>query len=233
MTVSARDAPVDLVLVRHGESEWNAKRLATGWSDVGLTERGRVQAVAAGRLLAVEGVRTDVVYTSTLRRAHETARLLLDGWGHPAPPVHALWQLNERHLGQLQGLDKETIKRRWGNAQRQRWRSDPDALPPPLSADDPRHARHDRRFEDVPRQSLPAAERIRDLRRRVLACWHVLLAPQLALGRRVTVVAHRDSLRVLIAELEGIDVDRFAEIEVGPALPRTYSLRNHGIPVRS
>src|SRR5579864_7845606 len=125
-------AAPNLVLVRHGESEWNVRGLATGWADVPLTARGREQAAAAGRQLAADGLRADVLYTSTLRRAQQTAVCLLDAWGVAPGSVIALWQLNERHVGQLQGLDKPTIKRRWGNRQRHRWRSDFDALPPPL-----------------------------------------------------------------------------------------------------
>ena len=212
--------PTELVLV-HGESEWNASGLATGWADAPLTARGREQAAATGRWLAERGSPPDAVYTSLLARARETAERLVGAWG-VRPPVVGLWRLNERHLGALQGLDKQTIKQRWGNAQRQRWRSDFSALPPPLHADDPRHPRHDRRYRHVHPHILPAAERIEDLRRQVLACWNQTILPDLRAGRSVTVVAHRDSLRVLIAELDGTADSDFASIQVRPAEPVIY-----------
>jgi 2,3-bisphosphoglycerate-dependent phosphoglycerate mutase len=212
-----------LVLIRHGESEWNVTGLATGWADVSLTARGREQARMAGLRLAADGTHADVVFTSTLRRAQQTAACLLDVCKSLAePPVIACWQLNERHVGQLQGLDKEAIRHRWGNTQRRRWRSELDALPPPLHRDDPRHPRHDARFDEVPRALVPGAETIADLRRRVLACWRDSIVPRLRAGSRVMVVAHRDSLRVLIAELDGLDAGAFPEIHVPPASPRTW-----------
>jgi 2,3-bisphosphoglycerate-dependent phosphoglycerate mutase len=212
----------NLVLVRHGESEWNARGLATGWADVALTARGRRQAAAAGRQLASEGQEVDIAFTSVLVRARETTEHLLDAWGHKTIPVLELWRLNERHLGQLQGLEKQAIKARWGNAARHRWRSELEALPPPLARDDPRHPRNDPRFGTLPQELLPGSERIADLRRRVLGVWRTELAPTLAGGRRVVVVAHRDSLRVLIAELERIDDAQFSEIGVPAGVPRSY-----------
>lgn len=219
---AALSGATDLFLVRHGESEWNARGLATGWADVALTARGRRQAALAGTRLAEEGKAVDIAFTSMLSRARETTEHLLDAWGYQSVPVVELWQLNERHLGQLQGLGKQAIKDRWGNAARQRWRSDFDALPPPLDATDPRHPRHDPRFDALAAQRLPASERIADLRRRVLGVWRCQIAPALAAGSHVVVVAHRDSLRVLIAELERIDDALFPEITVPPAVPRIF-----------
>lgn len=214
----------NLVLLRHGESVWNVHGLATGWADVPLTEAGREHAAAAGRTLAAEGLRFDVVYTSMLRRAVDTAACVVDAAAPPPPPVIALWQLNERHVGQLQGLDRDAVKRRWGNERRRRWRADPNALPPPLDDDDPRHPRHDPRFAGLPRPLLPSSERIRDLRRRVLAAWHEQIGPVVRAGGTVAVVAHRDSLRALISELEGIDIGAFANMRIPPATPRRYVL---------
>lgn len=212
----------NLVLVRHGESEWNVRGLATGWADVPLTVRGREQAAAAGRRLAREGQEVDIAFTSMLARARQTTECLLDALGHGSIPVVELWQLNERHLGQLQGLEKQAIKDRWGNDARHRWRSDFDALPPPLSHDDPRHPGNDGRFEALPKALLPASERIADLRHRVLGVWRSEIASALSAGRRAVVVAHRDSLRVLVSELERIDDHRFSEIELPSATPRRY-----------
>ncbi len=217
-------APAMLVLIRHGESEWNARGLTTGWADVPLTARGREQARAAGRVLAANGVRIDVVYTSMLHRAQQTTAAMLGAWGREAPSVRSLHALNERHVGQLQGLTKHQIRERWGNAQRQRWRSDVDALPPPLDLDDPRHPRHHAQFRAIPAQRLPASERVSDLRRRVLTAWRTHIVSDLEAGLDVVIVAHRDSLRVLIAELEAIDPGRFADIEVAPATPRSYAV---------
>lgn len=214
----------NLVLIRHGESDWNVTGRATGWSDVALTERGRAQAAASGAALAAEGVRFDIIFTSLLRRATQTAARVAAAAHPPRPPVSLLWQLNERHLGQLQGLDKDAIRRRWGNDERRRWRSDPDALPPPLDLRDRRHPRHDARFAAVPERLLPASERISDVRRRVLAAWRAHILPALAIGSTVAVVAHRDSLRVLIMEIERIDIGEFAGVRVPPAEPRGYVL---------
>ncbi|MHB1833691.1 MAG: 2,3-bisphosphoglycerate-dependent phosphoglycerate mutase [Solirubrobacteraceae bacterium] len=215
-------AAANLVLVRHGESEFNARGLATGWADVSLTARGREQAAAAGRWLASEGLAADVAFTSMLARARQTTDRMLDAWGYGDITVTELWQLNERHLGQLQGLDKQAIKDRWGNPARRRWRSDFAALPPPLHVDDPGHPRNDPRFRSVADSLLPGSERIADVRRRVLDVWRSRLAPELAAGRRMVVVAHRDTLRLLIAELEGLHDDHFCEIDVPTATPRAY-----------
>ncbi len=212
----------NLVLVRHGESEYNARGLLTGWADPGLTGRGREQSIAAGRRLTIDGACADVAFTSMLARARQTAACLLGAWGRAGIPVTELWELNERHLGQLQGLDKRSIRDRWGNAARRRWRDELDALPPPLRADDPRHPSHDPAFDRVPRRLLPASERLSDLRCRVLAGWRSQIRPALLTGQRVVVVAHRDSLRVLIAELEGLDPGLIAGIAVPPASPRRY-----------
>jgi 2,3-bisphosphoglycerate-dependent phosphoglycerate mutase len=160
-----------------------------------------------------------------LSRARDTATCLIDAWGQPRAETIALWQLNERHLGALQGLDKQAIRDRWGNAQRHRWRSDFAALPPPLDRDDPRHPRHDPRYRHLPGHVVPGAERIEDLRRRVLGVWNAIIASDLAAGRHVAVVAHRDSLRVLISALESVQDSRFADIDVPPAYPRIYAVR--------
>lgn len=218
-------AEANVILMRHGESDWNSRGLATGWADAGLTQRGRMQAAAAGDLLLTAGAVPDVLFASALRRAAQTAEHLLGSLPEATrPAVIERWQLNERHLGQLQGLDKETIKRRWGNAESRRWRSDPDALPPPLSRADRRHPRHDPRFARLEPALLPSAERIVDIASRVLACWRGEIVPRLLEGERVLVVAHRDSLRVLIAEIEGLG--SLPEIRVPHALPRPYSVTN-------
>jgi 2,3-bisphosphoglycerate-dependent phosphoglycerate mutase len=222
VTTTAR--PPALILIRHGESEFNVRGLMTGWADAPLTAKGRQQAHDAGRELSRTGAVPDIVYASLLRRAEQTTGCLLQGWEHAGHPVRARWQLNERHLGQLQGLDKHAIKERWGNPQRHRWRSDPMALPPPLASDDLRHPSHDPRFGALSDDEMPAAERICDVRRRVLMVWGAEIVPQLYRGRGVTVVAHRDSLRVLIAAVEGLGAGVFADISVPHATPRAYRI---------
>ncbi len=212
----------NLILMRHGESEWNVRGLVTGWADVKLTPRGHAQASAAGAMLAADGLRVDVIFTSALRRAVQSVGEVTAAMAAPLPEVASLWQLNERHWGQLQGLGKEAIKCRWGADQRQRWRRDPEALPPPLKLEDARHPRHDPYLARVPAVNLPDAERMIDVRRRVLEAWQTHVQPKLDAGATVAVVAHRDSLRVLIAELEGVELERFAEIVVPHAAPRAY-----------
>lgn len=161
-----------VVLARHGESDWNARGLLTGWGDPELTELGKQQARNAGRLLQAEGLRVDRAHASVLRRAAQTAAAILEAAGAPSAPVSLHWRLNERHLGALEGLSKSQIVARWGNGERKRLRDEPSAVPPPLAAGDPRHPRHDARYKDIAAGDLPNGEDRRALARRVLDAWH-------------------------------------------------------------
>lgn len=190
-----------LVLSRHGESEWNARRMLTGWSDPPLSARGEQQARLAGARLAARRVVVDRVYTSALSRATQTARIMMAAAGARSVPVAADWRLNERHLGRLEGLTKAEVAAMWGNERRKEWRDDHLSRPPSLDPEDPDHPRHDPRYRHVPAARLPGAERGCDTAARVLEFWYERVIPDVLLGRSVLVVGHLGPLRVLADRL--------------------------------
>lgn len=190
-----------VVLARHGETDWNAGRRLTGWSDPPLNGRGEEQARRAGARLARRGLAVDQAYTSLLTRATQTAAIMMGSAKGRAVPVAADWRLNERHLGRLEGLTKAEITAAWGNDWRKRWRDDESARPPSLDADDPSHPRHDPRYLSVPAGRLSGGERRRDLAVRVLEFWEDRVLPDVLAGRNVLVVSHLGPLRVLAGRL--------------------------------
>ena len=221
-----------LVLLRHGESEWNAKNLFTGWVDVGLSEKGRAEAVRGGQLLGEAGLRPDVVHTSLLRRAIRTAELALDeidlGW----LPVRRSWRLNERHYGALQGLNKAETREKYGDEQFMRWRRSYDVPPPPLDdgsewsqADDPRYAN----LLEV----LPRTECLADVVERMLPYWYDALVPDLRLGRVVLVAAHGNSLRALVKHLDGLSDEEVVGLNIPTGIPLRYDLDERMRPVKA
>jgi 2,3-bisphosphoglycerate-dependent phosphoglycerate mutase len=221
-----------LVLLRHGESEWNAKNLFTGWVDVGLSEKGRAEAVRGGQLLGEAGLRPDVVHTSLLRRAIRTAELALDeidlGW----LPVRRSWRLNERHYGALQGLNKAETREKYGDEQFMRWRRSYDVPPPPLDngsewsqADDPRYAN----LLEV----LPRTECLADVVERMLPYWYDALVPDLRLGRVVLVAAHGNSLRALVKHLDGLSDEDVVGLNIPTGIPLRYDLDERMRPVKA
>lgn len=214
-----------LVLLRHGQSTWNATNQFTGWVDVDLSELGEAEARQAGRLLAEEpGVVVGVVHTSVLTRAVRTANLVLDELGRSFIPVRRHWRLNERHYGALQGLDKKETAERHGQEQLKAWRRGYATPPPPLSPDDPSHPTRDGRYADVPPSALPSTECLADVVRRLLPYWQDAIAPELLAGRTVLVVAHGNSLRALRKQLEGISDEDIAGLEIPTGVPRVYEL---------
>ena len=168
-----------LVLLRHGESIWNRENRFTGWTDVDLSELGRVEAREAGRLMAAEKYEFDVAHTSVLKRAIRTLWIALDELDMMWIPVHRSWRLNERHYGALQGLNKAEIAARHGEAQVKIWRRSYDIVPPPLTPDDPRHPSHDRRYANLKRAELPLTESLKDTVGRFLPYWHDVIAPEI------------------------------------------------------
>ncbi len=222
-----------LVLLRHGESLWNATNQFTGWVDVDLTPQGEAEAAAAGALLAAEpGLRLDVVHTSVLTRAVRSANLALDAAGLSYLPVRRHWRLNERHYGALQGLNKAETMQKHGEAQLLAWRRSYDVPPPPLSSDDPGHPLHDPRYAGVPRSALPAAECLADVVRRMLPYYEDAIAADLLAGLSVLVVAHGNSLRALVKELESISDEEIVELNIPTGIPRLYDLDGN-LAVRS
>ncbi|NLG49485.1 MAG: 2,3-diphosphoglycerate-dependent phosphoglycerate mutase, partial [Chloroflexi bacterium] len=193
-----------LVLVRHGESVWNLENIFTGWTDVGLSERGLQEAKLAGELLKQEGYTFDVAYTSVLKRAIKTLWVILEEMDLMWIPVINTWRLNERHYGALQGLNKAETAAAHGDDQVLVWRRSYDTPPPPLAADDARHPRNDPRYADLAAEDVPATECLKDTVARMLPYWHETIAPAILAGKRVLVAAHGNSLRALVKFLDAI-----------------------------
>ncbi|HEX9707237.1 MAG TPA: 2,3-diphosphoglycerate-dependent phosphoglycerate mutase [Steroidobacteraceae bacterium] len=213
-----------LVLVRHGQSTWNLENLFTGWTDVDLSAQGCEEARAAGRLLRDEGFEFSQAFTSVLKRAIRTLWIMLDEMDRMWLPVERDWRLNERHYGALQGLDKAATSAKYGSEQVKIWRRSYDVPPSPLAADDPRHPRFDPRYRGIPAAMLPATESLKDTLGRVERCWLDRLAPVLASGRDVLVVAHGNSLRALVKMLDEISDAAIVEFNIPTGVPILYEL---------
>jgi 2,3-bisphosphoglycerate-dependent phosphoglycerate mutase len=216
--------PGKLVLVRHGQSTWNLENLFTGWTDVDLTPQGCAEAQAAGRLLRDEGFEFDLALTSVLKRAIRTLWIMLDEMDRMWLPVERHWRLNERHYGALQGLDKAATAARYGSDQVLVWRRSYDIPPPPLDDDDPRHPRFDARYRGVAATELPATESLKETLGRVLPCWRERIAPELAAGRNILVVAHGNSLRALVKMLDDMSDDEIVGFNIPTGVPLLYEL---------
>ena len=213
-----------LVLLRHGESQWNLDNRFTGWTDVDLTDNGRKEAKAAGELLQREGYGFDIAYTSVLRRAIRTLWITLDTMDLMWLPVVHSWRLNERHYGALQGLNKAETAARFGEQQVLTWRRAYAVAPDPLTPDDPRWAGRDPRYKHLAPSDIPATECLRDTVARVLPFWKDSIAPAIQRGRRVIVAAHGNSLRALIKYLDGISDDDIVGLNIPTARPLVYEL---------
>jgi 2,3-bisphosphoglycerate-dependent phosphoglycerate mutase len=220
-----------LVLLRHGESTWNAEGLFTGWVDVGLSEKGAAEAVAGGALLRDSGLRPDVVHTSVLTRAIQTAHLSLEAAGLLWLPVTRSWRLNERHYGALQGKNKAQTRQEFGDEQFMLWRRSYDVPPPPLADDDPLSQAHDPRYAHLPYELRPRTECLKDVLERMLPYWYDALVPDLAAGRTPLVVAHGNSLRALVKHLDGISDTDIAALNIPTGIPLVYQLDDAFQPV--
>ncbi len=225
--------PGALVLVRHGQSEWNLKNLFTGWTDVDLTEHGVAEARLAGQMLKDEGYTFDIAFTSVLTRAIRTLWLILDEMDLMWIPVVRDWRLNERHYGDLQGLDKAETTKRHGADQVKIWRRSYATPPPPLSEEDARHPQHDPRYGRLARTDLPATESLKSTLDRVAPCWDQAIAPELLAGRNVLIAAHGNSLRALVKMLEGISEQDITEFNIPTGIPRLYELDSDLRPRRA
>ena len=222
-----------LIMIRHGESEWNAKGLFTGWVDARLSERGRTEAGRAGQQLADAGLRPEVVHTSVLIRAIETANIALDVAGLGWLPVRRSWRLNERHYGALQGKDKAQTRQQYGDEQFMIWRRSYDVPPPPLSDDDPLSQAADPRYAQLPAELRPRTECLRDVLLRMLPYWYDAIIPDLAAGRTTLIVAHGNSLRALVKHLDGISDDEIADLNIPTGMPLVYELDSGFRPVQA
>lgn len=221
-----------LVLLRHGESVWNKKDLFTGWTDVDLSDRGREEALKAGRTLKEHGFTFDVAFTSVLKRAIRTLWLLLDEMDLMWIPVNRDWRLNERHYGALQGLNKAETARKFGETQVKLWRRSYDIRPPALGEEDPRHPRNDPRYKSLNREEIPATECLKDTLARFLPCWHDCISPLVYSGNRVLVTAHGNSLRALVKFLDGVSDAEIVELNIPTGIPLVYELNQDLKPIR-
>ncbi|MET7875009.1 MULTISPECIES: phosphoglyceromutase [Streptomyces griseus group] len=218
------DAPYKLILLRHGESEWNAKNLFTGWVDVNLTEKGEKEAVRGGELLKDAGLLPDVLHTSLQRRAIRTAQLALESADRLWIPVRRSWRLNERHYGALQGKDKAQTLAEFGEEQFMLWRRSYDTPPPPLARDDEYSQFDDPRYADLPPEVRPDTECLKDVVVRMLPYWFDSIVPDLLTGRTVLVAAHGNSLRGLVKHLDGISDEDISGLNIPTGIPLSYEL---------
>jgi 2,3-bisphosphoglycerate-dependent phosphoglycerate mutase len=220
-----------LVLIRHGESQWNLENRFTGWTDVDLTPKGLAEARSAGALLKAEGYAFDVCYTSMLRRAIRTLWTMLDEMDAMWLPVVHSWRLNERHYGALQGLNKSETAARFGDEQVLIWRRAYGIAPDPLPQGDPREAQGDPRYARLRADEIPRTECLRDTVERVVPLWNESIAPAIKLGRRVVIAAHGNSLRALIKHLDGISEEDIVHMNIPTGRPLVYQLDDQLKPI--
>ena len=221
-----------LVLLRHGESQWNKENRFTGWTDVDLTDEGRAQAKEAGRLMVAEKYEFDVAYTSVLKRAIRTLWIAMDEMDLMWMPVHRSWRLNERHYGALTGLNKAETAAKHGDAQVKIWRRSYDIPPPALTPEDPRHSSHDRRYANLARTEVPLTESLKDTVARFLPYWHETIAPDIRAGKRVLIAAHGNSLRALVKYLDNVSEEEIVELNIPTGVPLVYLLNDDLKPLQ-
>ena len=222
-----------LVLVRHGESDWNKQNRFTGWTDVDLSEKGQQEALEGGQVLKREGYVFDVAYTSVLKRAIRTLWIVLDEMDLMWIPVHRSWRLNERHYGALQGLNKSETAAKFGEDQVKIWRRSYDVPPPVLEPADERYPGHDPRYKNLTAQELPLTECLKDTVARFLPYWHETIAPAVRHGKRVLIAAHGNSLRALVKYLDNISETEIVGLNIPTGMPLVYELDDDLKPIRS
>ena len=221
-----------LVLLRHGESDWNRENRFTGWTDVDLSQTGIEEARRAAKALLDGGFTFDIAYTSVLKRAIRTLWIVLDGMDLMWIPVHRSWKLNERHYGALQGLNKAETAARHGDDQVKIWRRSYDIRPPALETKDERYPGHDRRYADLSDAELPRTESLKDTVARFLPYWHQTIAPAVRSGKRVLIAAHGNSLRALVKHLDGISDSEIVSLNIPTGVPLVYELDDELRPLR-
>jgi 2,3-bisphosphoglycerate-dependent phosphoglycerate mutase len=222
-----------LVLLRHGESDWNKENRFTGWTDVDLSEKGREEAHEAGVVLKAGGYTFDRAYTSVLKRAIRTLWMTLDELDLMWIPVHRSWHLNERHYGALQGLNKSETAAKFGEDQVKIWRRSYDIPPPALTPDDARYPGHDPRYQHLTAQELPLTECLKDTVNRFLPYWQSTIAPAVREGRRVLIAAHGNSLRALVKYLDNVSEEAIVGLNIPTGMPLVYELGDDLKPLRS
>jgi 2,3-bisphosphoglycerate-dependent phosphoglycerate mutase len=221
-----------LVLLRHGESEWNKLNFFTGWTDVDLSEKGIEEAKKAGKVLNDEGYEFDVAYTSVLKRAIKTLNFALEGIDELWLPVYKSWRLNERHYGSLQGLNKAETAEKFGADQVKKWRRSYDIQPPALAVTDDRYPGKDRRYADLTEEQLPKAECLKDTLERVLPYWNDEIAPMIKSGKRVIIAAHGNSLRAIVKYLDNMSEEAIVGLNIPTGVPLVYELDEALEPIK-
>ena len=220
-----------LILLRHGESEWNAKNLFTGWVDVELSEKGRAEAKRGGELLKSKNLLPDILHTSVLRRAIDTSQIALEACERAWIPVRRSWRLNERHYGALQGKDKAATLAEYGEAQFKLWRRSFDVPPPPISDDNQYSQANEAKYAELG-LALPKSECLKDVVARMMPYWNESIIPDLKSGKRVLVTAHGNSLRALVKHLDGISDNDIADLNIPTGIPLLYELNENFMPIK-
>ena len=221
-----------IVLLRHGESQWNKENRFTGWTDVDLSDKGIEEAKNAGKLMKETGFEFDLAYTSVLKRAIRTLWLSLDAMNLMWIPVINTWRLNERHYGALQGLNKAETAQKYGDEQVHIWRRSYDIQPPALTPSDERYPGHDRRYHNLSKDELPLTECLKDTVARFLPFWHETVVPSVKSGKRVLIVAHGNSLRSLVKYLDNIPDEEIVELNIPTGIPLVYELGEDLKPIK-
>lgn len=225
-------APIKLVLIRHGESEWNKENRFTGWTDVDLSDAGRKEAQRAGEALKAAGFCFDFAYTSMLKRAIHTLNHVLDAVDQAWLPVEKNWQLNERHYGALQGLNKTETVEKYGEAQVKEWRRSFDVKPPAITREDSRFPGNDRRYVGLDQADLPLTESLADTIDRVIPYWNQKIKPRVERGEQLIIAAHGNSLRALVKYLDNLDNDQILQLEIPTGSPLIYEFDAQTKPLR-
>jgi 2,3-bisphosphoglycerate-dependent phosphoglycerate mutase len=223
---------IKLVLLRHGESLWNKENRFTGWTDVDLSEKGKEEAVKAGRHLTEQGYIFDTAYTSVLKRAIRTLWIVMDEMDMMWIPVYRSWRLNERHYGALQGLNKAEMAAQYGEEQVFIWRRSYDIQPPALDKNDARYPGHDPRYKQLDAAELPQTESLKDTVARVIPFWNTTLAPALKAGERLIISAHGNSLRAMVKFLDNVPETEIVGLNIPTGIPLVYELDNDLKPIR-
>ncbi len=223
---------IKLVLIRHGESVWNKENKFTGWTDVGLSEKGIEEAKKGGKELKKDGYKFDVVYTSVLKRATETTRIVLQEMGINNIPIIKTWRLNERHYGALQGLNKAETKEKYGEQQFTIWRRSFDVPPPALEEEDSRNSANDPLYKDVDPKDIPLTECLKDVIVRFMPLWKKEIAPAIKSGKKVLISAHGNSLRALVKYLDNISDEEIVGLNIPTGIPLVYELDDKLKPIK-
>ncbi|MFA5948589.1 MAG: 2,3-diphosphoglycerate-dependent phosphoglycerate mutase [Candidatus Gracilibacteria bacterium] len=224
---------IKLVLLRHGESQWNKENRFTGWTDVDISDKGKKEAESAGKLLKKNKFEFDLAYTSYLKRAIRTLWIVLDEMNEMWIPVKNSWKLNERHYGGLQGLNKKEMAKKTSPEQVRIWRRSYDVKPPALKLTDPRHPKNDPKYKDLKASELPATESLKDTVKRFLPYYKKEIVPQLKKGKKIIIAAHGNSLRALVKYLDNISDKDIPNLNIPTGVPLVYELNKNLKPIKS